>query len=109
MKLRRDDTVLVRRGKDRGKTGKILRVLPRAHKVVVAGVNMVKKHTKPTPKAPHGGIVSFEAPLAVANVALVCPHCGKPTRVGKQVTKDGIVRICKRPGCGAAVSSPKTK
>lgn len=109
MKLRRDDNVLIRRGKDRGKTGKILRVLPKENKVVVAGLNMVKKHAKPTPKAPQGGIISFEAPLAVANVALICPVCSKPTRIGKQVTKDGTVRICKRPGCGAAVSSTKAK
>ena len=107
MSLRQNDTVLVRRGKDRGKTGKIIRVLPTEHRVVVAGMNLVKKHAKPTPKAPHGGIISFESPLASANVVLICPTCSKPTRTGRQVTKTGSVRICKR--CGAAIGTGKAQ
>lgn len=107
MKLVKDDNVIVRTGKDRGKSGKILRVLPKQNRIVVAGVNLVKKHVKPTSKLPHGGIITREAPIAVSNVMLSCPECSKPTKVRTQVTDSGNVRVCAE--CGAALAGKKTK
>lgn len=102
MTIRRNDTVQVLTGKDRGKRGTVVRVLPKKNRVVVEGVNMAKRHAKPSIKQPQGGIVSFAAPLAISNVMIVCGSCSKPTRIGMQVTKDGKVRICKR--CKAALA-----
>jgi large subunit ribosomal protein L24 len=104
-KVRRNDTVMVITGKDRGKTGLVRRVLPKKGRLVVEGLNMVKKHQRPTQQegimAP-GGIVSREAPLHASNVMLVCKECNKATRVGSRVRQDGIkVRVCKR--CGADI------
>ena len=94
MSIRKDDTVIVLSGKDKGKQGKVLRALPAKGKVVVEGVAIVKKATRPNPNNQAGGIVSQEAAIDVSNVALVCPKCGKPTRVGHQDGK----RLCKK--CG---------
>ncbi|MDP4030766.1 MAG: 50S ribosomal protein L24 [Patescibacteria group bacterium] len=95
MKLKIGDTVKVTLGKDRGKTGKIERVLPRTQAVVVAGTNMYKKHVKRSgDKA--GQIVELPRPLAVAKVALICPHCHQPTRVGYQIEKTKKLRICRK-------------
>jgi large subunit ribosomal protein L24 len=104
-KIRRQDNVLVLSGKDRGKTGLVRSVLTKSNRVVVDGVNMMKKHQRPTQQAgvpAPGGIVTKEAPLHVSNVMLVCKECGKPARTGVRVRNDGIkVRICKK--CGADV------
>ncbi|MBU2051683.1 50S ribosomal protein L24 [Patescibacteria group bacterium] len=95
MKLKIGDTVKVTLGKDRGKTGKIERVLPRTQAVVVAGTNMYKKHVKRSgDKA--GQIVELPRPLAVSKVALICPHCHQPTRVGYQIEKTKKLRICRK-------------
>jgi large subunit ribosomal protein L24 len=104
-KVRRNDTVLVITGKDRGKQGVVRRVLPKHGRVVVEGINMIKKHQRPTQQggvpAP-GGIVTREAPLSASNVMLVCKECGKATRTGARFRQDGVkVRVCKR--CGADV------
>ena len=86
-------------GKDRGKEGVVTRVLPADGKVIVDGVNVAKKHQKATKATMQGGIIDKDMPLPVANVALVCPSCGKPTRVGYRFDADGTkVRICKK--CG---------
>ena len=88
-KIRRDDEVIVIAGKDKGKRGKVLRVLEN-DKVIVSGINMVKKHTKPNPMAgTQGGIVEKEAALAVSNVAIFNPQTGKGDRVGFKVLEDG--------------------
>ena len=104
-KVRRNDTVLVISGKDRGKTGVVRQVLPKNTRVVVEGINLVKKHQRPTQQAgvpAPGGIVTREAPLHVSNVMLVCKECGKAARTGVRVRPDGAkVRVCKR--CGADV------
>ena len=104
-KVRRNDTVLVISGKDRGKTGVVRQVLPKNTRVVVEGINLIKKHQRPTQQAgvpAPGGIVTREAPLHVSNVMLVCKECGKPTRPGTRVRPDGVkVRVCKR--CGADI------
>jgi large subunit ribosomal protein L24 len=107
-KIRRDDNVVVMKGKDRGRTGQVRKVLPggkkfdkfgspKATRVIVTGVNVVKKHQKPrSPQSP-GGIIEREAPVAEANVAILCVSCNRPTRVGFRNLADARkVRYCKR-------------
>ncbi len=98
MNIRRDDNVLVTAGRERGKTGKVRQVLTDDSRVVVEGVNIVKRHMKPrSATARQAGIIEKEAPLHVSNVALLCPKCNKPTRVGHRFLPDGSkVRYCKR-------------
>jgi large subunit ribosomal protein L24 len=86
-------------GKNAGKKGKILMVIPDKSKVVVEGVNVVKRHSRPTQKLPQGGIMQKEAPIHSSNVMLFCSKCNKPTRVGKKMLENGEkIRICKK--CG---------
>ena len=95
--IRRDDTVMVIAGKDRGKSGKVNRVIREKDRVVVAGVNIATKHVKNRPGIRQAGIIHVEAPLHISNVMLMCPHCAKPTRVGHRFQEDGTkVRVCKR-------------
>jgi large subunit ribosomal protein L24 len=96
--IRRNDNVLVIAGRDRGKRGRVLTVQPERHRVVVEGVNFVKRHTRPNPqKNVKGGIVEREASLAISNVQLVCPECAEPTRVGRRVLDYGRrVRVCRK-------------
>ena len=99
MTIRKGDTVKVIAGKDRGKTGKVLRSVPEKSRVVVEKVNMVKKAMRPTQQNPQGGIMSVEAPIHVSNVMVVCPECKQPTRVSHRVNEAGKkVRVCKK--CG---------
>jgi large subunit ribosomal protein L24 len=104
-KIRRGDPVLVLSGKDRGKQGTVREVITKKDRVIVDGVNMMKKHQRPTQQAGvpvPGSIVTREGPLHVSNVMLVCKDCGKATRTGTRIRQDGVkVRICKR--CGADV------
>ena len=98
LKLKKGDKVIVTTGKDKGKTGEITTVFPKENKVIVMGVNMVKRHTKPSQESA-GGIISKEMPIHVSNVALVDPKTGKATRVGYKVEKDGHkVRVAKKSG-----------
>jgi large subunit ribosomal protein L24 len=96
--IRRNDNVVVTTGKDRGKRGRVLRVVADTNRLVVEGVNTIKRHTKPNPqKNIKGGVVEREAPVHASNVQLVCPECGKPTRIGRRVLGDGRkVRICRK-------------
>jgi large subunit ribosomal protein L24 len=95
--IRRDDTVMVIAGKDRGKSGKVNRVIREKDRVVVAGINIATKHVKNRPGIRQAGIIHVEAPLHISNVMLMCPHCAKPTRVGHRFQEDGTkVRVCKR-------------
>lgn len=96
--IRRNDTVLVTVGKDRGKRGRVLKVLPGRNRVVIEGVNFIKRHTRPNPRANvQGGIVQREASLHASNVQLVCPECGAQTRIGHRVLEDGRkVRVCRK-------------
>ena len=97
-KIRKGDKVVVRTGKDKGKTGEVLRVLRDEDRVLVQGVNMVKRHTRPAPGNP-GGIIDKEASIHISNVALADPKTGKPTRVGFKVLDGGRkVRIARRSG-----------
>lgn len=97
IKIRRDDTVVVLAGKDKGKTGKVLRVLPKESRVIVSGVNLVKKHLKAT-REQGGRIETKEAALHISNVALADPETGKPTRVGYRVEDEQKVRFAKKSG-----------
>jgi large subunit ribosomal protein L24 len=99
--VRTGDTVMVLSGKDRGKRGKVLRVLPEKGRVVVEGVNVVKRHTRPSQKVLQGGIIDKENPVAASTVMLVCPSCHKPTRVGHLELEERKVRRCKK--CGEVV------
>jgi large subunit ribosomal protein L24 len=96
--IRKNDNVVVTTGKDSGKRGRVLRVLPEKNRVIVEGVNIIKRHTKPNPaKNVKGGVVSREASLHASNVQLVCPECGRQTRIGHRVLDDGRkVRICRK-------------
>jgi large subunit ribosomal protein L24 len=120
--IKKGDTVQViggrgRKGKahssdpatDTALRGEVIRVLPQAQRVVVHGVNMVKKHQRPRPTGgrsqTRSGIIEFEAPIHMSNVMLVCPHCGQPTRVGRRRDETGhVVRVCKRDGCGNVIA-----
>ena len=100
--VRKGDTALVITGKNAGKKGKVLRVIPKDSKVVVEGVNVVKRHTRPTQKLPQGGIMQKEAPIHSSNVMLFCSKCNSPTRVGKKILEnDEKIRVCKK--CGEAI------
>ncbi|MBO8129560.1 MAG: 50S ribosomal protein L24 [Peptococcaceae bacterium] len=97
--IRKGDQVLVITGKDAGKKGKVLEVLPKENRVIVEGVNVVKRHTRPTRNIPQGGIIEKEAPIHKSNVMLLCNKCHKVTRIARRVLDDGSkVRVCKK--CG---------
>ena len=100
--VRRGDTVGVIAGREKGKRGKVLRVLTDKGRVLVEHVNMVKKHQRPTQKLRQGGIIEREGPLALSNVLVVCPRCDRPSRTGIKILTDGRkLRTCKR--CGESV------
>jgi large subunit ribosomal protein L24 len=95
--LKKNDNVVVIAGRDRGKKGRVLRVLRTKNRVIVEGVNFIKRHTKPNPqKNVKGGIVEREAALAAANVQIVCPECGAATRIGRKMAGDTKVRVCRK-------------
>ena len=97
--IKKNDTVVVLAGEDKGKTGKVLKVMVEKNRALVEGVNMVSKSTKPSAKNPQGGIVKQEAPIHISNLSLIDPKSGKATRVGIKVTEDGKkVRIAKKSG-----------
>ena len=97
--VKKDDTVLILSGDDKGKQGKVLAVSPKEGKVIVEGINVITKHVKPTRMGQQGGIVKTEAPVYASKVQLVCPKCGKPTRVGHTFDENGKkFRVCKK--CG---------
>jgi large subunit ribosomal protein L24 len=100
--LKKDDTVLVIAGKERGKSGKVVRVMRDRGKVIVERINMIKRHRKPTGPQNPGGIVEKEAPLDVSNVMLLCRGCDKPVRVGRKILDNGShVRVCR--SCGEVI------
>jgi len=100
--VRRGDRVFVLSGKDKGKKGKVISTLPKQGRVKVEGVNIIKKHAKPTQKVPQGGIREMEADIPVSRVMVVCPACSKPTRVKKKnLSDDRRVRACQK--CGESL------
>ena len=99
MNIKRDDKVIVLSGKDKGKEGKVLSVDPKAGKVIVEGVSVASKHSKPRKQGDKGGIIKLETPIYACKVMVVCPKCGKATRVAHKLENGKNVRVCKK--CGA--------
>jgi large subunit ribosomal protein L24 len=94
-KVKKGDTVEVIQGKERGKRGKVLRVLATQDRVVIERVNFIKRHVRPSQKSPQGGVIEREGAVHISNVEIVCPSCGQPTRVGFRIDDDTKVRFCK--------------
>ncbi len=106
MHVHREDTVVVLTGKDRGKKGRVIRVMTKADKVLVEKINMVKRHTRPNQELPQGGIVEKEAPIHVSNLQVICSKCGKPTRIAHKTLSGGQkTRACKK--CGEILDKEK--
>ena len=101
MSIKKDDTVVVITGKDKGQRGKVLTVIPKEGKVVVEKINLVSRHTKPRKQGDEGGIIQKEAPLYACKVMCVCPKCDKPTRAASKMVDGKKVRVCKH--CGAEI------
>ena len=101
MNIRKDDTVIVLSGKDKGKKGKVLSVNPKDGKLVAEGINVASRHRKPRKQGEEGGILKIETPIYACKVQVVCPKCGKATRVAHKIECDKKVRVCKK--CGAAL------
>ena len=101
MNIKKDDKVIVLSGKDKGKQGEVLSAEPKTGKVIVKGVNVATKHQKPQKQGQEGGIIKVETPIYASKVQLVCPKCGKGTRVGHKITDGKKVRVCKK--CGAEI------
>lgn len=100
-KIKKDDSVEVLTGKDKGKRGNVVRVLRKQNRVIVSGVNIVKKALRPRSQQEQGGIVEIEAPIHISNVGLVCKKCGKAVRVGYKIDGSKKVRVCRK--CGEAL------
>ncbi|MDD3735045.1 MAG: 50S ribosomal protein L24 [Candidatus Pacebacteria bacterium] len=100
MKIKKGDQVLIIVGKDKGRKGKVLKSFPKENKIVVEGLNLIKKHQKPRKQGEKGQVLNVAAPLDVSNVKILCPRCGKPTRVGYKLVsikgKSKKNRICKK-------------
>ena len=96
MKIKKGDLVLIISGKDKGKTGKVTKALPKDLKILVEGVNLKKKHARPKKQGEKGQVVQIPAPLSISNVKVICPKCGKATRVGYAIDKDIKKRVCKK-------------
>ncbi|MGB2630686.1 MAG: 50S ribosomal protein L24 [Candidatus Omnitrophota bacterium] len=95
--IKKNDAVKVLSGKDKGKTGKVLKVYPAKQRAIVQGVNFTKKHARKTRQDEQGGIIHREAPLRISNLSVICKGCNRPTRVGREILKDGSkVRFCKK-------------
>ena len=101
MNIRKDDTVIVLSGKDKGKKGKVLSVNPKDGKLVAEDINVASRHRKPRKQGEEGGILKIETPIYACKVQVVCPKCGKATRVAHKIEGDKKVRVCKK--CGAAL------
>lgn len=96
MKIKKGDKVLIISGKDRTKTGTVERIISKKNKLIVSGINLIKKHLKPSRTQPKGGVVEQAAPIDISNVKLICGNCQKPTRVGYKTVKEGKKRVCRR-------------
>lgn len=102
LEIRKNDTVYVKTGKDKGKTGRVLFVLPKKDRAIVENVNNIKRHTKQRDQTKPGGIITKEAPIHLSNLMLMCGKCSKPVRFGTRVNDDGSkIRVCKK--CGGEV------
>jgi large subunit ribosomal protein L24 len=102
MHIKKDDQVVVLSGEFRGKKGRVLKVFPESERAIVEGMNLIKRHTRPSAKSPQGGIVEKEAPVHISNLKLICPKCNRPTRIKRTAINDSTrnkklrVRVCKK-------------
>lgn len=96
MKIKKGDTVLIITGKDKNRKGKVIEVLPKINKIVIEGLNVVRKHLRPKRTGEKGQKVEIPKPMNVSNVKLICPKCGQPVRVGYRITEAGKFRVCKK-------------
>ncbi len=97
MGIKKDDQVVVISGKEKGKQGRVLSVLPKKQRLIIEKVNIIKRHMKPSRRYTQGGIIEKEGPIHISNVMLLCPRCNKPTRIGNQILEDGRkLRVCKK-------------
>ena len=101
MRIKKGDTVQILSGNDKGKTGEVLEVIPKADKIIVKGVNIRKKSVKPRKQGEEGGIISIESSIPSSKANVVCSKCGKATKIGYSEEKDKKIRICKK--CGAKI------
>lgn len=96
-RIRKNDTVMIMKGKDRGKTGRVMKVLSGEMRAIIEGYNLVKKHSRKSQQNPQGGIIQMESPIQLSNLMPVCPKCNKPARVGSVIEKDSKKsRVCKK-------------
>ncbi len=96
-KIKTGDMVFVLTGKDKGKSGRVIRVFPKEQRAIVEGINRLKKHARPTPQSPQGGIIEIYGKIHLSNLMLICPKCKKPTRVGFRILDNGKkIRYCKK-------------
>ena len=106
MKVIKNDNVVILSGKYKGSTGKVLKVFTKHDRIIVEGVNIIKRHTKPSQKNQQGGIIEKEGSIDVSNVMVICGKCNQPTRVGFKILDDGAkVRVCKNKECGEIISN----
>lgn len=96
MKIKKNDTILIITGKDKGKKGKVLEALPKENKIVVEGLNLAKKHQRPRRQGEKGQIIEIPRPINVSNVKLICPKCGQGARVGYKIAEKEKFRMCKK-------------
>jgi len=101
MKIKKDDTVLITSGKDRGRKGKVLEAFPKESRILVEGMNLRKKHQRPKRSGEKGQIIEMPAPIHISNVKLICPKCGKATRIKYKITEGKKYRTCKK--CGQEI------
>ncbi len=101
MNIKKGDTVKILSGNDKGKTGEVLEIIPKTEKIVVKGVNIRKKHVKPRKQGEEGGIISVECAIHSSKANVVCPKCGKATRIGYSIEKNEKVRVCRK--CGTKI------
>lgn len=101
MNIKKGDTVKILSGNDKGKTGEVIEIIPKTEKIVVKGINIRKKHVKPRKQGEEGGIISVECPIHSSKANIVCPKCGKATRIAYVMEKDEKLRVCKK--CGAKI------
>ncbi len=101
MKIKKGDQVLIIAGKDRGKKGKVVHAVPGGFSATVEGINMKKKHRRPRKTGEKGQMVQISSPLNISNIKLICPKCGKPTRVGYKLSEEKKYRVCKK--CGQEI------
>lgn len=101
MRIKKGDTVKVLSGNDKGKTGEVLEIIPKTERIIVKGINIRKKHVKARKQGEESGIISVECPIHSSKVNVVCPKCGKTTRIQYKIEKDEKVRVCQK--CGAKI------